>query len=118
MPLARNWPAPTSGPETGGSCDTVQARSRPNSPIRIAPTGVGSSTMRPLASQEARPDPSAMPTEKVASSIVTTVSEPLSPVLTSTGSSDSTTAPTSQNQLTTTEPRHRRESAQRSRRRL
>ena len=49
-----------------------------------------------------------MPTEKIASSRVTTVSEPFRLSRTSTGSRASTTAPTSQNQLTMSEPRHRR----------
>lgn len=56
-----------------------------------------------------------MPMEKSARSSVITVSVPLKAPRTRTGSSDSTTTPTSQNQLTVSEPRHRRVSAQRSR---
>ena len=115
VPLAMKAIAPTASPEAGGRPATTRARSRPNRPISTAPTGVGSSTMRPLDSQEASPEPSAMPTENTASSSVTTVSVPLSALFTSTGSSDSTTTPTSQNQLTITEPRHSRVSAQMSR---
>jgi hypothetical protein len=56
-----------------------------------------------------------MPMENSASSSVITVSVPLKASRTSTGRSESTTTPTSQNQLTISEPRHRRVSARRSR---
>ena len=115
-PPRRKAAGPTIAAGAGGRCATLQARSRPNTPISTAPTGVGSSTIRPLASQEASPEPSAMPIEKIASKRVITVSEPLKAPRTSTGSSDSTTTPTTQNQLTISEPRHSRVSAQRSRR--
>ena len=59
-----------------------------------------------------------MPMEKVASRSVMTVSVPLKALRTITGSSDRTTTPTSQNQLTMSEPRHIRVSTQRSRSRL
>ena len=111
VPVERKAPAPITSPETGGRCEMVQARSRANRPMNRAPIGVGSRTMRPLASQEASAEPMAMPTEKIASSRVTTVSEPFRLSRTSTGSRASTTAPTSQNQLTMSEPRHRRVSA-------
>ena len=68
--------------------------------MRSAPIAVGKSTMRPLASHEARPEPTAMPTEKTARRTVTTSSVASSRFLTSGGRSDSVTAPTSQNQLT------------------
>ena len=83
--------------------------------MRSAPIAVGNSTMRPLASHEARPEPTAIPTENTARSTVTTSSVASSRFFTSGGRIDSVTAPTSQNQDTMTPPRHSRPSAQRSR---
>ena len=64
--------------------------------------------MRPLASHEARPEPTAIPTENTARSTVTTSSVASSRFFTSGGRIDSVTAPTSQNQDTMTPPRHSR----------
>ena len=63
------------------------------------------------ASQAARPEPTATATEKMARKSVTTPSVPPIRLFTSGGSSDSTMAPTSQNQLTTIAPHHSRGSA-------
>src|SRR5664279_5675599 len=84
----------------------VQPRSIAKPPSRMAPTSVGRITMRPAESQAARPDPTATATENTARKVVTTSSEPPSTVFTSGGRSDSTTAPTSQNQLVTSAPHH------------
>ncbi len=64
--------------------------------------------MRPCAIQAARPEPIAIAIEKTARNTVTTSSVPPSTVFTSGGISDSATAPTSQNQLVTRPPHHRR----------
>ena len=64
--------------------------------------------MRPAESHAARPEPTATATENTARNMVTTSSVPPSTVFTSGGSSDSTTAPTSQNQLVTSAPHHSR----------
>jgi len=71
--------------------------------------------MRPLASQAAKPDPIAMATENTARNAGTTSSAPPSAFLTSGAKSVVTTAPTSQNQLTTRPPHHSRGSRWRSR---
>ena len=67
--------------------------------------------MRPAASQAARPEPTATATEKMVRNTVTTASVPPMSNFTRVGSSDRTSAPTSQNQLTTSEPHHKRASA-------
>ena len=54
--------------------DAVQPRSSANRPISTAPTSVGNSTMRPAASQAARPEPIATDTEKMVRKSVTTSS--------------------------------------------
>lgn len=76
-----------------------------------AAIGVGSITIRPAQSQEARPEPSATPTENRARSAVTTVSSPPKVRFTRAGSRASTTAPTSQNQLVMSPVRHSRVSS-------
>ncbi len=69
--------------------------------------------MRPAASQAASPEPIAIEIEKTARQAVTTSSLPPSTFLTSGGSSDSATAPTSQNQLVTIAPHQMRRSSRR-----
>ncbi len=64
--------------------------------------------MRPCAIQAARPEPIAIEIEKIARNTVTTSSVAPSMVFTSGGISESTTAPTSQNQLVTRPPHHSR----------
>ena len=81
-----------------------QPRSSANTPSRTAPITVGSRMMRPAASQAARPEPIAIEIEKMARKAVTTSSLPPSTFFTSGGISESTTAPTSQNQLVTSAP--------------
>ena len=49
----------------GTIAEAVQPRSSANRPSSTAPTSVGSSTMRPAASQAARPEPTATATEKI-----------------------------------------------------
>ena len=70
--------------------------------------------MRPCASQAASSEPTAIAIEKIARYAVTTSSVAPSTVFTSGGISDSTTAPTSQNQLVTRPPHHSRLSIHRS----
>ena len=74
-------------------------------------TTVGNSTMRPAASQAARPEPIPTDTEKIVRNSVTTCSLPPMVKETSGGNSDRTSAPTSQNQLATIAPHHSRGSA-------
>jgi hypothetical protein len=69
--------------------------------------------MRPAAIQAARPEPTATAIENTARNSVTTSSVPPSTFLTSGGMIDSTTAPTSQNQLVTSAPHHSRRSDRR-----
>ena len=83
------------------------------SPSRTAPTSVGRMTMRPADRHAARPEPTATAIENTARNAVTTSSVPPSTVFTSGGSSDITTAPTSQNQLVTSAPHHSRRSERR-----
>ena len=64
--------------------------------------------MRPAASHAARPEPTATATEKMVRNSVTTPAVPPMSKVTSGGSSDSTSAPTSQNQLATSAPHHSR----------
>ena len=66
---------------------------------------------RPADSQDATPDPTAMPTEKIASAAVVVPSLPWRSPLTRIGSSVSATAPVSQNQLTKSPQDHSRRSA-------
>ncbi len=84
------------------------ARSRETRPMISAATGVGSITIRPAQSQEARPEPSATPTENIASKAVTTDSSPPKVPFTSAGRRARTTAPMSQNQLVMSPFRHSR----------
>ena len=74
---------------------------------------VGRRMIRPAANQAASPEPMAIEIEKMAKHVVTTSSLPPSTFLTSGGISDSDTAPTSQNQLVTIAPHHRRRSSRR-----
>ena len=67
--------------------------------------------MRPAASHAARPEPTATATEKMVRKIVMTSSVPPMSTVTSGGNNDRTSAPTSQNQLTTIAPHHSRGSA-------
>ena len=71
--------------------------------------------IRPAASQAASPEPTAIEIEKTARQVVTTSSLPPSTSFTKVGISDSATAPTSQNQLVTMAPHHRRGSSRRNR---
>ncbi len=80
-----------------------------------APTSVGSTTMRPEQSHAASPEPIATAIENTARYMVTTFSLPPMTFFTSGGSSDSTTAPISQNQLVTSAPHHSRRSLRRCR---
>ena len=82
----------------------AQPRSSENRPSRTAPIRVGNRTMRPGASQAARPEPIAIEIEKMARQTVTTSSTPPRMFFTIGGSSESATAPTSQNQLVTSAP--------------
>ncbi len=95
----------------GTTARAVQPRSSENSPSSTVATSVGSSTMRPAASQAARPEPTPTATEKMVRNSVTTCSLPPMLYETSGGNSDSTSAPTSQNQLATSAPHHSRGSA-------
>src|SRR5205814_540709 len=97
--------------DAGTMAEAVQPRSRANKPRRTAAISVGSSTMRPAASQAARPEPTATATEKIVKNSVTTSSLPPMVKDTSGGNSESTSAPTSQNQLATNAPHHSRGSA-------
>ena len=90
-----------------------QPMSMANKPSSTAPITVGNSMMRPAASQAARPEPTAMEMEKIARHAVTTSSLPPNAPFTSGGISESATAPTSQNQLVTRAPHHRRGSSRR-----
>src|ERR1700733_238793 len=95
----------------GTTAAAVQPRSSENSPSNTVATNVGNSTMRPAASHAARPEPMPTATEKTVRNNVTTCSLP--PMLneTSGGNSDSTSAPTSQNQLATSAPHIKRGSS-------
>ena len=88
------------------SRDRAQTRASNN-----AASSVGNRTMRPCASQEASAEPTPIATANMARKAVMTLSSPPITVLASGGSSDSTTAPTSQNQLVTRPPHHSRGSA-------
>ena len=103
-----------SGLVAGITAEAVQPRSSENRPSSTVATTVGSSTMRPAASQAARPEPMPTDTEKMVRNSVTTCSLP--PILkeTSGGSKERTSAPTSQNQLATIAPHHSRGSARTS----
>ena len=100
-----------SGLVAGTTADAVQPRSSENRPSSTVATTVGSSTMRPAASQAARPEPMPTATEKTVKNSVTTRSVPSILKETSGSSNDSTSAPTSQNQLATIAPHHSRGSA-------
>ena len=91
--------------------EAVHPRSSENRPSKTAATSVGNSTMRPAASQAAKPEPTATATEKMVKNNVTTSSLPPIVNETSGGNSDRTSAPTSQNQLATSAPHHSRGSA-------
>src|SRR5262252_3182106 len=93
---------------TGGRRTSANPRSNAKRPISSAPTAVGNKIIRPAENQEARPEPTAMATAKTARKTVTTVSAPSSVRMTRGGSSDSTTAPTSQKMLVTTAQRQSR----------
>ena len=74
----------------------------------MPPTNVGNSTIRPCASQAARPDPIATDTEKMVRKSVTTPLVPPIECSAKVGNIDNTTTPTSQNQLVTKAPHHSR----------
>ncbi len=103
-----------SGAAAGTKCAAIQPRSSENTPSITAPNSVGRMTMRPAASHAARPEPTATATEKMVRNSVITASVPLRLTCTSGSSSDSTSAPTSQNQLTTMAPHHSRGSSRNS----
>jgi hypothetical protein len=75
-----------------------------NRPIRTPANGTSASRMRPSESRAASVEPMATPTVNSTRNRVTTLSAPPISSFTRVGSSESTTAPTSQNQLTTSEP--------------
>ncbi len=100
-----------SGLAAGAIAEAVQPRSSANRPSSTVATTVGNSTMRPAASQAARPEPRPTDTEKIVRNSVTTCSLPPMVKDTSGGNSDRTSAPTSQNQLATMAPHHSRGSA-------
>ncbi|MEY9517920.1 hypothetical protein ABIF16_008651 [Bradyrhizobium elkanii] len=89
----------------------AQARSRPTTPITMAPIGTSARFGRTWLSCAANSEPAAMPIANTARHSVTTPSVPPTPSLISAGSSDSTIAPTIQNQDTITMPSHSRGSA-------
>ena len=102
-------------PAAAAKLYAIQPRSSENSPISTAPTRVGRMTMRPAASHAARPEPTATATEKtVRNTVITAVGAVDVDVARAASSSDSTSAPTSQNQLTTMAPHHSRGSARSS----
>jgi len=80
-------------------------------PMMMAPIGTSARFGRTWLRWAANSEPTAMPMAKIARHSVTTPSVPPTTSLTSAGNSDSTTAPTSQNQETMTMPSHRRGSA-------
>ena len=80
-------------------------------PITMAPIGTSARFGRTWLSCAATSEPAAMPIANTARQTVTTPSVPPMPSLTSAGSSDSTIAPTIQNQDTITMPSHSRGSA-------
>ena len=81
-------------------------------PMTMAPIGTSARFGPHVAdSCAANSEPAAMPIAKTARHSVTTPSLPPTMSLTSAGSSDSTTAPTSQNHDTITMPSHSRCSA-------
>src|SRR5580704_5762365 len=100
-----------SGLVAGTTADAVQPRSSENKASSTVATSVGNSTMRPAASQAASAEPIATEIEKMVRNSVTTCSPPPKVNDTSGGNSDSTSAPTSQNQLATMAPHHSRGSA-------
>ena len=95
----------------GAVVPIAQARSSPKMPITIAPIGTSARLGRTWLSCAANNEPTAMPMAKTARHSVTTPSVPPTTSLTSAGSSDSTTAPASQNQDTMIMPSHSRGSA-------
>src|SRR5579862_6933218 len=105
------YPPMVSALAAGTTADAVQPRSSANRPSSTVATTVGNSTMRPAASQAARPEPMPTDTEKIVRNKVTTCSLPPMVNETSGGNSDRTSAPTSQNQLATMAPHHSRGSA-------
>src|SRR5580704_17088818 len=90
---------------------TVQPRSSENTPSNTAAISVGSRTIRPCASHAASAEPTATATEKIVRKTVITASVPPILIVTSGGNNDRISAPTSQNQLTTSAPHHNRGSA-------
>src|SRR5580700_7936080 len=94
--------------------EVVQARSSENSPISTAPTSVGRMTIRPEHSHAAYHEPAAAATEKTVRKTVITPSVVLMLMWPSGSSSDRTSAPTSQNQLTTMAPHQSRASVRNS----
>src|ERR1700735_820017 len=74
----------------------------------MPPIGTSARLGRTWLRWAANNDPAAMPIAKVARQSVTTPSVPPTPSLITAGSSDSTTAPTSQNHDTIPMPSHRR----------
>ena len=100
-PSARHRPAPRRR--------SRRPRSSPKAPMRKAADGRRQEHDAAAArARTASPEPSAMPIEKTARRAVTTSSVPPSTFFTSGGSSESVTAPTSQNQDTITPPRQSR----------
>ncbi len=110
---AKKPPMPSGVTDGTKSC-AIQPRSSENNPSSTAPNNVGRMTIRPAASHAARPEPTATATEKMVRKTVITASVPLMLTCTSGSSSDSTSAPTSQNQLTTMAPHHSRGSSRSS----
>ena len=80
-------------------------------PMMMAPIGTSARLGRTWLSCAANNEPTAMPMAKIARQSVTTPSLPPTTSLTTAGSSDSMTAPTSQNQETMIMPSQSRGSA-------
>src|SRR5580704_4575168 len=98
----------SSGLAAGTMADAVQARSSENRPSSTAAMSVGKMIMRPAASHAARPEPMATATAKMVKKAEKTTLVPLMLTFTSVGSNATTSAPTTQNQLTTIATHHSR----------
>jgi hypothetical protein len=93
---------------------TAKARSKPNSAMAAAPIGTTPRLGRNLLARAARNEPVAMPSTKSTRQVVTSASLPPQASVTIEGSSDSVTAPTSQNHETASAPVRSRRSAHRT----
>jgi hypothetical protein len=106
-------PSTAAGPAVsapGASRPVSRAMARAKTPIIAAPRGTSDRFGVPDDAHAASADPAAMPTTNTVRHKVTTPSLPPMPSLTSAGSSDRATEPTSQNHDTMWPPLHRRAS--------